>query len=441
MASLPDTPPPFATLLAQASQAGRLMSVIEIMAGAGTAAGAASYLHWDDLLHRDPPAGLTREEWWLGLRIQRQFKRTPLRSTTGLPFTYAPVDSMQKMLASLDRLGAGRHELGEEIANPAVRDRYLFLSVSEEAIASSLLEGAAVTRVKAKELLRTGRKPRTAGERMIAGNFAAMQFLLAHQGEPLTPEFVLELHRILSDGSIEPANAAGRFRREDELVRVYDSAGEVVHVPPPAAELSDRLGALCRFANEGDPDTWHHPIVCATLLHLWLAYDHPFVDGNGRTARALFYWAMLKHGYWLFEFISVSRLLYRAPAKYARSFLLVETDGFDATYFILEQLRILQRAIEDLWTFAERKEREVRASEQRLHEFGVFNHRQLALLSHALRRPDTVFTIRSHRRSHDVAYATARADLMDLAERGLLHPGKRGRTLVYTPTDELLRRK
>jgi Fic family protein len=63
----------------------------------------------------------------------------------------------------------------------------------------------------------------------------------------------------------------------------------VFHTPPPAAELPARLEAMCDFANSKTPDTFIHPVVRGIFLHFWLAYDHPFVDGNGRTARALFY--------------------------------------------------------------------------------------------------------------------------------------------------------
>ena len=56
-----------------------------------------------------------------------------------------------------------------------------------------------------------------------------------------------------------------------------------------------------------------HPMIRSIILHFWLAYDHPFVDGNGRTARALFYWSMLRHGYWLFEFISISQIILKGP--------------------------------------------------------------------------------------------------------------------------------
>ena len=63
-----------------------------------------------------------------------------------------------------------------------------------------------------------------------------------------------------------------------------------------------------------------HPVIRSILLHFWVAYDHPFVDGNGRNARALFYWSMLRHGFWLAEFFSISHEILKAPRKYYRAF-------------------------------------------------------------------------------------------------------------------------
>lgn len=57
----------------------------------------------------------------------------------------------------------------------------------------------------------------------------------------------------------------------------------------------------------------------AILLHFWLAYDHPFEDGNGRTARSLFYWYMRTQGYWLVEYLLISNILRKAPAQYTRA--------------------------------------------------------------------------------------------------------------------------
>jgi Fic family protein len=183
------------------------------------------------------------------------------------------------------------------------------------------------------------------------------------------------------------------------------------------------------------------PVIRAILVHYGLAYDHPFVDGNGRTARALFYWVMAREGYWLCEYISISRILKKARAQYARSFLYTETDDNDATYFIVYQLQVLTRAIADLHEYLQRKLTEMRAVNDILRQNRALraelNDRQLDLLTHALKYPSGEYTIESHRRSHDVAYGTARSDLLDLAKRGLLEQRQRGRKFLFVAATKL----
>lgn len=197
------------------------------------------------------------------------------------------------------------------------------------------------------------------------------------------------------------------------------------------------MKAMCDFANGKTPDAFLHPALRSILLHFWLAYDHPFVDGNGRTARALFYWSMLRHGYWLFEFISISSILKQSPVKYARSFLYTETDGNDLTYFILDEIRVLQQALERLIAYIDRKANETRRIESRLRATRRMNHRQVALLQHALKHPGQRYTVASHQRSHNVSNQTARTDLVALASLDLLQQEKVGKQMVFYPQSDM----
>jgi len=181
-------------------------------------------------------------------------------------------------------------------------------------------------------------------------------------------------------------------------------------------------------------------VVRAILLHFWLAYDHPFVDGNGRTARALFYWSLLRSGYWLFEFISISTVLRRHPAQYARSFLYTETDDNDLTYFLVAQTEVIHQAIEGLHAYIERKTRELREAETQLRALAWFNHRQVALIRHGMTHPGQRYTIESHRKSHDVVYQTARTDLLDLAEKEVLEQFKHGKQIVFIAPEDMVER-
>ena len=85
-----------------------------------------------------------------------------------------------------------------------------------------------------------------------------------------------------------------------------------------------------------------------------LAWIHPFTDGNGRTARSLVYWYMLKKDYWMTEFLSISRVIYKNKKRYERTFLYTEADGMDMTYFILHNLKVMKKAYEELKTYLAR---------------------------------------------------------------------------------------
>ena len=218
---------------------------------------------------------------------------------------------------------------------------------------------------------------------------------------------------------------------------VADMYNEVLHEPPPAEQLEDRIQIMCDFANGKIPKDFIHPLVRSIILHFWLAYEHPFVDGNGRTARALFYWSMLKNGFWLFEFVSISQIIVQAYAKYEKAFLYTETDGNDLTYFILYHLDVIQRSIDELHNYIKRKTQRILELENELKGMAGLNHRQRALINHALRHPNYRYTIESHRKCHNVVYQTARLDLLDLAEKKLLTSIKIRKVWYFQPDTEL----
>lgn len=416
-----------------------------IISLASDPAPGGKYRHWDVLRHLPPPGGLTSEEWWVGVKFARRslYRELPLHDRNGAPFVYATVDASLGMLHEIDRQGGGSLKGSDQVTDPQTRDTYLIKTLFEEAITSSQLEGAATTRAVAKEMLRTGREPRDRGERMIHNNFQAMQFIRQMSGEPLTPSSVFELHRILTRGTM-PEEETGRFRRPDEPIHIVDHTGQELHVPPKADELDSRMSALCEFANARGSIPFMHPVVRAILIHFWLAHDHPFLDGNGRTARALFYWSMAEQGYWITEFLSISRVIKESHGRYLRAFLYTETDDNDATYFILNQLRTTVKALEDLHKYLQRKAAELEETRTALARSRVMqsllNPRQVGLVNHALKNPGYTYVIESHKGSHGVSYQTARTDLLSLAELGVLDQGKRGRTLIFKAPEDLRRR-
>ena len=435
----PQTPPEFAKLFADLGDPSRLGKIAVL---SRTERVSRHYLHWDKLRRYAAPADHTLQEWWLALKLSRLglLKPTPLKDKQGQPFQFCVPELVLEELHEIDVGAGGTIGVPEPITNPQTRDRYLIRSLIEEAITSSQLEGAVTTREVAKEMIRTGRAPRDTSEQMILNNFVTMQRITEMKKEPLSPQMIFDIHRLVTERTLEDPTAAGRFRRADERRVVGDDFGEIYHEPPAAEELEERLKAMCEFANAKTPDFFVHPVVRAIILHFWLAYDHPFVDGNGRTARALFYWGMLHSGYWLFEFISISNILRKAPIKYGRSFLYTETDDNDLTYFIIAQTKVIRRAIEELHSYIGRKVTEVRELKSQLRALDLFNHRQVDIIRHALKHPYQQYTIASHQKSHNVVYQTARSDLLDLHARGVLDRKKRGKQMVFAAPSDLAER-
>lgn len=432
---IPQIPPKLNDLLAEVKTAERMMQLFSRLREAKT---QRHYLHWDKLRRYSPPEGITHREWWLVQKLSRMdaLKPVPLTDKKQQPFQFVVTELVMEELHQIDLGAGGLVSIPEPITNPQTRDRYLVSSLMEEAITSSQLEGAVTTREVAKEMIRSGRKPRDNSEQMILNNYATMQRIRALKAEKLTPSLVFQIHRLVTEKTLDDPTAAGRFRRADEKRVVGDDFGQVYHDPPPAAELHARMAAMCAFANGETPKHFVHPAIRAIILHFWLAYDHPFVDGNGRTARALFYWAMLHSGYWLFEFISISNILRKAPAKYGRSFLDTETDDNDLTYFIIAQTQVIRHAVLELHTYIERKTAERNELESHTRALDLFNHRQVEVIRNALKHPGQRYTFGSHQKSHNVVYQTARTDLLNLSERGVLAKLKKGKQMVFiAPAD------
>lgn len=402
------------------------------------------YLPWDKLRYKQPPSKLSHKEWWLVTKLSRQGlqRRLPLIDKEGRSFTYALTDEALKAVEEVNRSLSGHIAMAEQVANSANRDRYLVSSLIEEAITSSQLEGASTTQAVAKDMIRSGRPPVNRDERMILNNYAAMRRMRELRGQSVTTELICDIHRIVSEETLHNPDSAGRFQLPGEnRVVVGDNYGTVFHVPPAAEQLPERMRRLCDFANGQLGDAYIPGVIRAIIVHFMLGYEHPFEDGNGRTARALFYWVMLNQDYWLTEFPSISRILKNAPSKYGNSFIYSEQDDADLTYFILYQLNVIQRAIKELHAYLERKIQEVRDFQRSLATMpGEFNHRQLAILQHALRHVDAVYTVQSHGKSHNITRQTARQDLFDLEDRGLLKRSTLGRKFFWSPMSDLVER-
>ena len=365
-------------------------------------------------------------------------KRLPFSDAKGHSFGFILFDKLHEELHYIDQgFGGGFLFEGGDLL-PEAKERYISGSIMEEAIASSQIEGAATTRRVAKEMLRRNLKPQDQSQQMIVNNYKTILAIKDALKEPMSIPLIQRFHKMITENTLEDPSAAGRFRREDEPIQVMDQEdGQVLHTPPPSGQISESMQKLCDFANSQQDSFFIHPVIKAIILHFWLAYVHPFVDGNGRTAPALFYWYMLKQKYWLFEYLSISRIILESRRQYNRSFLHSELDDADLTYFVVYHLKAIHLSIRELQDYLKRKQREYRESLSLLKKASWMNYRQRALIQHALKHPDFIYTIESHKNSHRVTYQTARTDLLSLSKKGYLEKIKSGRVFQFAVPDNL----
>ena len=390
----------------------------------------AEHLPWDKFRFQPLPAG-SHELLWHYARLQRDFslRALPLLDKQDVAFRFLMPPDSGRLISQIDQQSAGSF-ISEKSALPA-REKFVISSLMDEAISSSLLEGAQTTRVEAKRMLREGRAPRNRAERMVANNWATMEHILTLKKKPLDMAMLLDIQAHMTRDTLNDGADCGRLRTRDDVYVVDTRSNEIVHQPPLAADLPARLERLIEWAND-DESTWIHPVIKASILHFMIGYEHPFVDGNGRTARALFYWFMLSRDYWLFEFLAISRFFLRAPAQYGRAYILSETDGNDVTYFLDYSLRVVGLSLEDMRAQVAEKLVAQNARQRRIPDL---NARQNELLAHAAQHPNAQYTFALHQNLHRVTYQTARTDLLELEKRGLLKLQKQGKKFVFVPAD------
>lgn len=401
------------------------------------------YVHWEKLKHLNLTSDLSGKEYWAALKMARRQARrdVPLFQKNANPFWYCEPSELAELLHYVDQHAAGNIETKEVVFSDSDKNRYLSRSIVEEPFSSSVLEGAATTRAIAKKLIEETRQPRTRDELMVFNNYQALRFVKEHINTDLTPDLILDLHKIVTHRTLDEPEMEGRLRRPSDNVDVVaEDTGEILHIPPPYEELAERLVRYCDFANDVTAtDRFMHPVIRAVILHFMMGYNHPFFDGNGRTARALFYWYVLRHGYWILEYVSISKVLREAPGQYGRAYLETESDEGDLTYFLINQLQTLSKAIHQLHVYLDSRSKQLSDFERAISD-GDFNYRQSYLLNELVRNRVRTMKISEHAAQHKVTYVTARNDLEDLVSRHLMSKSKQGRESVYRARANLIRR-
>lgn len=372
------------------------------------------YLYWDKIKYR--PKDCTAQEMWNAVKLSRRIQANRLEFGKHR-FMYVITNYMQRALHQFDMHIGGT--LGSNIGIAETdKNKFIISSIMEEAISSSQMEGANTTRKKAKEMIQQEKRPKTKSEQMILNNFITMKHIVQHKQEDITPEKILHIHQLISNRTLDDIADEGKFRDNNDVHVINHANSEIVHTPPKEEELDSLIKDLCTFFNTDDK-SFVHPIIKGCIIHFMIGWIHPFTDGNGRTARALFYWYMLKKGYWLTEYLSISRIIKDTKTQYEKAYLYTEADENDLSYFITYHIKTMEKAFDALKLYIDKKQKEVFQAAKFMKIPGV-NDRMAQILKIVYDDEDRVLNIKEIEARFNISSFTARTDLKSLVKLGFL---------------------
>lgn len=344
-------------------------------------------------------------------------------------FHYWKTSRLDKMLHEIDV----QRSRWQETQPSSLLSELLIRSLIDEAFYSSWIEGAKTTRSRAEDLVRQGKIPQDRSEQMCLNNFQTMEFILKNLKRKLDKSFICEIHRITTEKTLDPKDEPYSGKYRDDQNYVVDEFQKVKYVPPPVSDIDEMMQRLCDWVNIEDMEAFFlHPILKASIIHFYTVYVHPFFDGNGRTARALMYYYLLKHGYDFMKFFSISKAIAAKRSAYYQAIRQVEKYDSDLTYFLLFSTQMVLEAITTI-EVEKQSEQSLIDWLRKLKDSGIFlNPRQEKLFKFHFRKEFFPITIKRYQKLNKVVYETARTDLLELCDKGLLQMEKKGREFVFS---------
>jgi Fic family protein len=398
------------------------------------------YLSWQEFQHKSWVPG-TKEEVWSIIQLLRSVgqEHSPILDQSGHFYTFDQ-KPYAEFLHQVD-LELGGIFLGIEYFTEGDKRSIIRRNLIEESIASSQLEGANTSRAAAKKMLAEGRPPRDRGEQMIVNNHETMLWI-EHElkNKKLSMDVLFELHQRITEDTIPDEHQAKLRDTLDGggnklVIKPWDDS-VVAYITPTKEFVEAQLPRLISFANDEIKGAFIHPLVKAIMLHFWVGLLHPFEEGNGRLARALFYWYMLRRKYWAFSYLSISERILRSPKQYAMAFIYTEQDDFDLNYFIhynVAKVKLARRSLEE---YVRNKIAESRKTSDEIRRTYGLNNRQINLLQYLAKDDQRHTSLKAHINVNDgIAKVTAANDLRKLVEAGFLRRIKSSRNVYYYPTD------
>ncbi|MBO9618949.1 MAG: Fic family protein [Niabella sp.] len=373
-----------------------------------------SYLDWEKVQHMTlQPACLTNEAIWKAALTARAQGATREVQMGNVTLTWSVPNDTEQILHDLDVQVAGGKSIGE-VMDPKNDHRYIINALIDETMASAQLAGFTVTKKMVKELLLKKKPAANNTEQTLVNLYKCLQKVKEWSNDAVTEAKLQELHQLLTRDTIK-LKGIGRYRTNNK----FDGANieGPTYKAADAKKLKAHMQWLETFINENKSPFYIHPLLKACIIEYLITSLRPFKDANGRLARLVRYWYLLKQGYWVLEYMPVSNVIIKLKPQYHKSFAQVQANE-DLGYFIhfiLQSVRMSYRSLKD------GLQRTNREKEQNpFVKIEGLNNRQAAALQWIKEDGEKIITIRELRSGFGVSKETARTDLTTLTETGWL---------------------
>lgn len=401
------------------------------------------YIDWDELTRRPLPAGMSADDAWRVLTTLRRFGATrfPLHDMHQRQYWYTLTREADVCIDAIER-----YCHTDSVVHRAILHRHgrVFLVGSRirEAIAVCQLDGVAVSKAKAERMLQSGRAPRDDTERFVLNSHALLYELDDLADEPFTPELLRRLY----DRLVEGVDLSLLERRE-----VRHGLTDFVETSPVTTQRrTEMLRQYCAYANGQLGDPSETVAMKAHALLNTMNYWGFVPDFNGIIGRCVFRLYAARQDYPVLAYLPISSWyeswveghIGTSIVRFTRLDRSRSANDFEVDYTadVITYLQLTVAALDELLGAIERaRHRDADLRTTLEHDPGL-NYRQRSILSQALVKPEAQFRIREHQTTHNVVYATARADLLDLVERGYLRQEMRGRAFVFVAQPGLAKR-
>ena len=290
---------------------------------------------------------------------------------------------------------------------------------------STHIEGTTLSLEQAKDILE-GRKLKGVNrddERELLNYKKAMDFISRYLGkdDPITEGVVRELHKITVKG-VRGENAdPGNYRKIQNYV-ANSLTKEIIYTPPAPLEVPHLMREFADWLNKVEDLS---PVLIAGIAQFQFVHIHPFIDGNGRTARLLSTLILYKTDYDFKRLFSISEHYDKDRPSYYKAIQSVRNNNMDMTGWLEYFVAGLRSQMEEIQEKGKQLIKQ-NAAFQKIKMLGL-NERQEKAIKYILR--NGTISVNEYQSVASCIRRTAQRDLENLMGKGIVE------AVAKSPTD------